>query len=252
MRVATWNVNSLGARWPRVASWLREREPDVLLVQETKQTDARFPYGELAELGYESAHHGQGQWNGVAIVSRVGLTDVVTTLGDDHEARYVAATCDGVRVHCCYVPNGRALDDPHYEYKLRWLGWLRDTLAARPLGESTIVAGDFNVAPRDIDCWDPSALAGQTHASVPERAALDAVIGTGLVDVARALHPDEPCFTWWDYRQMSFHRNWGLRIDLVLADEVTASRASACEVDLEARGGEKPSDHAPVILDVED
>jgi exodeoxyribonuclease III len=249
VRVATWNVNSLSARWPRVEAWLKESDVDVLVIQETKQTDAKFPFGQLADLGYESAHYGLSQWNGVAILSRVGLADVVRGVGDDEEARCIAATCGGVRVLSCYVPNGRALDDPHYQYKLRWLAWLvarlDDELTRAPL----VVAGDFNVAPTDRDCWDPAALAGLTHVSEPERAALAAVLDAGVVDVTRALHPDEPCFTWWDYRNASFGRGWGLRIDLVLVDPATAIATTAAVVDRAARKGDKPSDHAPIVVE---
>ena len=251
MRIATWNVNSLTARWPRVESWFLEHQPDVVLLQETKQDDAKFPFAALAALGYEAAHYGQGQWNGVAIASRVGLDDVARGFGDDDpEARLIGATCDGVRVYSCYVPNGRALDDPHYAYKLAWLGRLRDLLAARPPATPLVVGGDFNVAPADIDCYDPAALTGQTHVSAPERAALRAIEDTGLVDVVRRLHPDQPCFSWWDYRHGAFHRGWGLRIDLVLVDEATSARVSAGYVDRAARKGEKPSDHAPVVVDL--
>ncbi len=249
MRVATWNVNSLTARWPRVEQWVAQNAPDVLLVQETKQTDARFPFEGFAELGYESAHHGQGQWNGVAIASRVGLEGVERGLDGDAEARLIAATCAGVRVHSCYVPNGRALDDPHYAYKLDWLARLADRLGARAPGAPTVVGGDFNVAPADLDCYDPSAFVGATHVSEPERAALRALEATGLVDVTRALHPDDVIYSWWDYRNGAFHRGWGLRIDLLYADAAMAARASASFVDRDARKGEKPSDHAPVVAD---
>ncbi len=250
MNVATWNVNSLTARWSRVEEWLVANRPDVLLVQETKQTDAKFPFDQLRALGYESAHYGQGQWNGVAIVSRVGLDDVTRGFGDDDpEARIIAATCAGVRVYSCYVPNGRALDDPHYVYKLQWLAKLVDLLAARDPSTHVIVGGDFNVAPRDLDCYDPSLFEGATHVSAPERHALAAIEATGLVDLTRALQPDEPCYTWWDYRNGSFHRGWGLRIDLLYVDAGLRAKATASYVDREARKGEKPSDHAPVVAE---
>lgn len=248
MKIVTWNVNSLGARWPRVANWIREHEPDVLMVQETKQDDQRFPYAELAELGYESAHLGHGQWNGVAIISRVGLSDVAYGLDGDDEARHIAATCAGVRVHCCYVPNGRALDDPHYAYKLRWLASLRDTLASRPLTERTVVVGDFNIAPSPKDVYDETALAGATHVSAPERDALRAVLDLGFIDVGETRGSDDARFTWWDYRQNSFARNNGMRIDLVLVDQATSAVVTDYEVDLVERRGEKPSDHAPVVV----
>jgi exodeoxyribonuclease III len=249
VKIATWNVNSLTARWPRVEAWIREHEPDVLLVQETKQTDAKFPFADFRELGYESAHFGQGQWNGVAIISRVGLENVQRGFNDEsgEEARFIGATCDGLRVYSCYVPNGRALDNPHYDYKLDWLSQLHSLLAARDASERVVVGGDFNIAPTDLDCYDPAAFEGATHVSEPERAALRAIESTGLVDLTRRFHPDEPCYSWWDYRNGSFHRGWGLRIDLLLVDEITASRALDSFVDREARKGEKPSDHAPVV-----
>ena len=248
MILATWNVNSLTARFARVAEWLDKQRPDVLLIQETKQTDAKFPFAELAALGYESAHYGQGQWNGVAVLSNVGLEDVVRGFGDDDlEARVIGATCGGVRVYSCYVPNGRALDDPHYVYKLAWLAKLRDLVAARDLEVPIVVGGDFNVAPADLDCYDPSAFVGATHVSEPERGALRAIEATGLVDLVRSLHPEDPSFSWWDYRNGAFHRGWGLRIDLLYVDQGLRERATASYVDREARKGEKPSDHAPVV-----
>jgi exodeoxyribonuclease-3 len=252
VRLATWNVNSLSARWPRVSEWVRRHEPDVLMLQETKQDDVRFPFAELAELGYESAHLGFGQWNGVAVISRVGLSNVELGLAGDEEARHVAATCGPLRCHSCYVPNGRALDDPHYAYKLRWLESLRESLAARPGAERTVVAGDFNVAPADLDVWDPAAFVGQTHASGPERDAIAAILETGLFDSVRELHPDEALYTWWDYRQAAYTKNQGLRIDLVLLDERTMAAAREGYVDLEARVGEKPSDHAPVVVELDE
>ena len=248
MIVATWNVNSLTARWPRVEQWLVERAPDVVLLQETKQSDARFPYDGFASLGYEATHHGQGQWNGVAIASRVGLADVVRGFGDgDVEARVISARCGGVRFYSCYVPNGRALDDPHYQYKLRWLSSLTDRLAQRDVNEPVVVGGDFNVAPRDLDVYDPERFIGCTHVSAPEREALGALTGTGLTDLAAFLEPDDVAYTWWDYRNGSFHRGWGLRIDLLLVTADLRAVATRIYVDRDARRGIKPSDHAPVI-----
>jgi exodeoxyribonuclease-3 len=250
VKLVTWNVNSLSARWPRVEAWLVEHSPDVVLVQETKQNDEKFPFASLLALGYEAAHYGQGQWNGVAILSKVALADVVRGFGDDDpEARFIAATCAGVRVYCCYVPNGRALGDPHYAYKLRWLSSLVGVLAARDVQQPTIVGGDFNVAPTDFDCYDPSIFEGSTHVSEPERAALSALQATGLIDVTRRLNPDEPCFSWWDYRSGSFHRGWGLRIDLLYVSEDIFAKTTTSYVDRDARKGEKPSDHAPVVVE---
>jgi exodeoxyribonuclease-3 len=248
--VATWNVNSLTARWSRVEEWLVAKSPDVLLIQETKQNDEKFPFTALRALGYESAHHGQGQWNGVAILSKVGLSDVVRGFGDDDvEARFIGATCADVRVYSCYVPNGRALDDPHYVYKLTWLAKLRDLLAARDRDQHVVVGGDFNVTPSDLDCYDPSVFEGATHVSEPEREALRAIEATGLVDLTRSMHPDEASFTWWDYRNGSFHRGWGLRIDLLFVDPALLAKATSSYVDRDARKGEKPSDHVPVVAD---
>ena len=248
MNVVTWNVNSLTARWDRVSTWLTANTPEVVLIQETKQSDEKFPAAALRDLGYESAHYGQGQWNGVAIFSKVGIEDVQRGFGDDDaEARIIGATCAGVRVYSCYVPNGRALDDPHYVYKLAWLAKLRDLVDARDRDQHIVVGGDFNVTPTDFDCYDPSLFVGATHVSEPERAALRAIEATGLVDLTRALHPDEPSFSWWDYRNGSFHRGWGLRIDLLFVDEPLFAVASASYVDRDARKGEKPSDHAPVV-----
>ena len=253
MKIATWNVNSLTARWPRVDEWLETESPDILLIQETKQTDAKFPFDGFSSLGYESAHYGQGQWNGVAIVSRHGIDDVVRGFGDDDpEARIISATCGDIRFYSCYIPNGRALEDPHYAYKLRWLSSLERLLAARPLSQRTIVGGDFNVAPNDFDVYDPSKFRGATHVSEPERAALRQIEATGLVDITRKLNPLEPCYSWWDYRNGSFHRGWGLRIDLLLLDATLAERAKNSFVDRGARKGEKPSDHAPVVVEIGD
>ena len=190
MKIATWNVNSLTARFARVEAWLATRSPDVVLIQETKQNDAKFPTKEFADLGYESAHYGQGQWNGVAVLSRLGIDDVARGFGDDDpEARLIAATCGGVRVVSCYVPNGRALDNPHYVYKLAWLEKLRELMVARDAGQSIVVGGDFNVTPTDLDCYDPSLFVGATHVSEPEREALRAIEATGLTDLTPSAAP---------------------------------------------------------------
>ena len=250
MKVATWNVNSLSARWARVEDWIELHSPDVVLVQETKQTDEKFPFGALRALGFESAHFGRGQWNGVAILSRVGLVDVQRGLDGDEEARFIAATCGGLRVYSCYVPNGRSLDDPHYAYKLRWLESLRSLLDVRDRDQPLVVGGDFNVALTDLDVYDPTVFEGATHVSPTERAALEAIVDTDLVDLVRRFHLDEPSYTWWDYRDGSFRRGWGLRIDYLFADATTAELVSDAYVDREARKGEKPSDHAPVVAEL--
>jgi exodeoxyribonuclease-3 len=252
MRLATWNVNSLGARLPRVTEWLEQQQPDVLCMQETKCADDKFPFDVFKDLGYESAHNGDGRWNGVALLSRVGLDDVARGFGtpdDEHGARLVAATCDGVRVHSVYVPNGRSLDNEFYPIKLAWLAQLRATLDATcPSGDSVAVCGDFNVAPLDSDVWDPAQFVGATHVSEPEREALRHVEAWGLSDVFPRFN--EPgTFTWWDYRAGDFHQGRGLRIDLVLLSRDLAERATGAFRDRDARKGTKPSDHAPVVVD---
>jgi exodeoxyribonuclease-3 len=252
MRIATWNVNSLTARLPRVEEWIGYARPDVLCLQETKQADAVFPHGAFAALGYEAAHHGDGRWNGVAILSRVGLDGVELGMGSDDEqgSRLVAADCGGIRVHSVYVPNGRSLDSEHYPAKLAWLGRLK-ALLEETTGpdQPVVVCGDFNVAPEDRDVWDPAQFEGMTHVSQPERDALADLEAWGLVDVFRRLYAEDELFTWWDYRGGSFHRHRGMRIDLILVTEVLAARTTYGLVDRNARKGEKPSDHAPVFID---
>ena len=258
MRIATWNVNSVRQRMPRLLSWLDERRPDVVCLQETKLADAAFTEllgEELAARDYAVAAHGQGQWNGVAILSRVGLEDVVTGLEgapewEGPEARAVAATCGGVRVHCLYVPNGREPNSDHYRYKLAWLAALRDVVAAGPA--DAIVLGDINIAPTDDDVFDPGAFAGQTHVTPPERDALGALMALGLHDVVRERWPAERIFTYWDYRAGMFHKDLGMRIDLALASGPVAARVQAAWVDRQARKGSGPSDHAPVIVDLDE
>ena len=198
MKIVTWNVNSLTARWPRVEDWTASHHPDILLLQETKQTDAAFPAAAWEGLGYQSAHYGQGRWNGVAILSRCGLDDVQRGLEGDEEARLISATCGGLRVHSCYVPNGRSLDNPHYAYKIRWLASLRELIATRDPTQPTVIGGDFNVALTDLDVYDPAVFEGATHVSPPERAAMAALMSTDLVDLVRHFHAEEPSYTWWD------------------------------------------------------
>jgi exodeoxyribonuclease III len=255
MRIATWNVNSLTARLARVEEWIRYAEPDVLCLQETKQADAAFPHGAFAALGYESAHHGDGRWNGVAIVSRVGLADVSTGMGsgdDNQGTRLIAADCGGVRVLSVYVPNGRSLDSEHYPAKLAWLARLKALLGETTSPDRPVaVCGDFNVAPEDRDVWDPSELEGMTHVSPPEREALADLQSWGLVDSFRRLYDDDDLFSWWDYRGGSFHRHRGMRIDLILVTEVLADHLTYGLIDRQARKGEKPSDHTPVFIDTD-
>jgi exodeoxyribonuclease-3 len=258
VRIATWNVNSLKQRVPRLLPWLDERKPDVLCLQETKLADdalAELLGDELSTRGYEVAAHGEATWNGVAILSRVGLDDVVTGLpggpGFPHpEARAVSGTCDGLRVTSVYVPNGRTPDSEHYHYKLAWLASLRAMVAADPDG--WVVCGDVNIAPTDADVFDPEAYVGQTHVTEPERAALGELEALGLHDVVRDHWPDKRVFTYWDYRAGMFHQDLGMRIDLVLASGPVAGRVEAAWVDRQARKGSGPSDHAPVIVDLDE
>jgi exodeoxyribonuclease III len=258
VRLATWNVNSVRQRVPRLLPWLDERRPDVVCLQETKLADEAFTEllgDELAGRGYEAALHGEATWNGVAILSRVGLEDVVRGVPGapgfpDPEARAVAATCAGVRVVSVYVPNGRTPGSEHYRYKLEWLGALRDVIAAGP--DATVLCGDMNIAPTDADVFDPEAYAGQTHVTPPERAALAEIEALGLRDVVRDRWPSERVFTYWAYRAGMFHQDLGMRIDLVLAAEAVAARVRAAWVDRQARKGSGPSDHAPVIVDLDE
>ena len=252
LRIVTWNVNSLKARLPRVEQWLSENGPEVICLQETKMKDSAFPAEVFNAMGYETAHHGQGQWNGVAILSKVGLEDVVAGWDDDGpedtDARILWATCGGVRVASSYVPNGRALDDPHYTYKLGWLERLRQTLLRREdAGSELAVCGDFNICPDDRDVWSPEAWVGNTHVSEPEREALRSLEAWGLEDVYRRHHDEGGLYSFWDYRGGDFHQGRGLRIDLIMATASLAARSVDARVDRDARKGEKPSDHAPVI-----
>ena len=258
VRVATWNVNSVKQRVPRLLPWLDQRQPDVVCLQETKLADDAFREllgDELASRGYEVALAGEPRWNGVAILSKAGLEDVVTGVpgapGFPHpEARAVAATCGGVRVHSLYVPNGRTPGSDHYEYKLAWLAALRESVAAG--ADSVMLCGDMNIAPADADVFDPAAYEGHTHVTGPERAALAALTGLGLRDVIRDRWPADRVFTYWDYRAGMFHQDLGMRIDLVLASAPVAGRVAAAWVDRHARKGTAPSDHAPVIVDLDE
>jgi exodeoxyribonuclease-3 len=258
VRIATWNVNSIKQRVPRLLPWLDERRPDVVCLQETKLADDKLTEllgGELAERGYEAALHGEPTWNGVAILSRIGLDDVATGLqgapGFPHpEARAVSATCGGIRVFSVYVPNGRTPGSEHYHYKLAWLAALKEAVASGP--DAAVVCGDMNIAPADEDVFDPDAYAGQTHVTPDERAALADLQALGLHDVVRDRWPGERVFTYWDYRAGMFHQDLGMRIDLVLAGAPVAGRVQAAWVDRQARKGSGPSDHAPVIVDLDE
>lgn len=258
MRLATWNVNSLNVRQERVEEWLAECQPDVVCLQETKLADTAFPALAFSALGYDSAHHGEGRWNGVAILSRVGLDDVVLGFADDEgadpEARLLTATCGGVRVLSAYVPNGRALDQEHYQYKLRWLDrLLRHLDLVGSSDEAMAVCGDFNIAPADIDVYDPAAFVDATHVSQPEREALGRLLDWGLRDVFRDRYPDtERLYSWWDYRAGSFHKGLGMRIDLVLGTASVQERVEWALIDRNARKGKQPSDHAPVVVQLDE
>ena len=258
VRIATWNVNSVKQRVPRLLPWLDERQPDVVCLQETKLADDAFAAlldEELAKRGYEVAAHGEAAWNGVAILSRAGLDDVVAGIEGgpgfpNPEARAVSATCGGIRFTSVYVPNGREPDSEHYRYKLEWLAALRAMVAAGP--EAAIVLGDMNIAPTDDDVFDPDAYIGQTHVTEPERAALAELQALGLRDVVRDRWPGERVFSYWDYRAGMFHQDLGMRIDLVLASAPVAERVKAAWIDRQARKGSGPSDHAPVMVDLDE
>jgi exodeoxyribonuclease-3 len=258
MRIATWNVNSLKARLPRVEEFLGYADVDVLCLQETKCADKSFPALSFSALGYESAHHGQGQWNGVAILSRVGLDDPSHGFGDalvdpyEGDARVLTATCGGIRFVTVYVPNGRQVGTEFYERKLQWLATMHDWIAATfAPDDPLVVCGDFNVAPADRDVWDPQAFVGSTHVTEQERKAVTRLEEWGLDDVFRRIYPDtDKLYSYWDYRAGDFHEHRGMRIDLVLATRPVADRATWAVVDRNARKGSQPSDHAPVIIDL--
>ena len=258
VRVATWNVNSVKQRMPRLVPWLDQRQPDVVCLQETKLADEAFQQllgDELARRGYAVALHGEAQWNGVALLSRLGLEDVVVGIPEAPgfpapEARAVSAACGGIRVHSVYVPNGRVPGSEHYRYKLEWLAALREMVGAGP--EAALVCGDMNIAPADADVFDPDAYIGQTHVTPAEREALATFASLGLRDVVRDRWPTDRVFTYWDYRAGMFHQDLGMRIDLVLATEPVAGRVRAAWVDRHARKGTGPSDHAPVIVDLDE
>jgi exodeoxyribonuclease III len=258
VRIATWNVNSVKQRAPRLLPWLDQRQPDVVCLQETKLTDDAFDRllgDEFASRGYAFARHGETQWNGVAILSRMGIDDIVVGVPDapgfpHPEARAVSATCGGMRVHSVYVPNGRVPDSEHYHYKLAWLAALQATIGSGP--RDALVCGDMNIAPADIDVFDPDAYIGQTHVTPLERGALAKLQALGLHDVVRDRWPTERVFTYWDYRAGMFHQDLGMRIDLVLATATVSSRVRAAWVDRQARKGTGPSDHAPVIVDLDE
>jgi exodeoxyribonuclease-3 len=268
VRIATWNVNSLKARLDKVAWWLQRARPDVLLMQETKLSDADMPHDFFAGLGYQVAHHGEGRWNGVAIASRWPIEDVVTNfgeprrqprtpdVGDDEplaEARMIAGRTGGVQVVSVYGPNGRVVDSPFYRAKLQWFDRLSTWLTTMSTDVPLVLGGDLNVAPTDADVWDASKCHGGTHVSPPERATFDRLTAWGLVDAYRRQHGETQRFTWWDYRAGNFHKNYGMRIDHLLVTPPIAARTVWAEIDREARKGTPtPSDHAPLLIDLDE
>jgi exodeoxyribonuclease-3 len=261
VRIATWNVNSIRSRVDRVEAWLQRSDCDVLAIQETKANESQFPMLGLNALGYEVAHHGFNQWNGVAILSRVGLADVeegfpgMPSFGQPPaaEARAIGATCGGIRIWSLYVPNGRALGDPHLAYKLEWLARLRGAasgwLSSDPDAQIALM-GDWNIAPADEDVWDMAEFADSTHVSAPERAAFQSILDAGFSDVARAHTPGPGVYTYWDYKQLSFPKKRGMRIDFVLGSAALGSRVEGASFDREERKGKGASDHAPVIIEL--
>ncbi len=261
MRLATWNVNSVRSRIERVEAFVQRHEIDVLLLQETKARDDQWPLMGLQALGYDVATLGHNQWNGVAVVSRVGIEDVrhgfdgMPLYGDPEaaEARAIGATCAGVDVWSLYVPNGRKVDDPHYHYKLAWLAALRDaahTWLAQDAGRPVVLAGDWNIAPLDEDVFDMAQFATSTHVTPRERAAFQAVLDAGFTEVVRPHTPGPDVYTYWDYYRQRFERNRGLRIDFVLGSDAVAQRVTGAWIDRDERAGTGASDHAPVIVDL--
>ena len=250
MKLATWNVNSLNVRLPHVMNWLAENPTDVLCLQETKLTDDKFPASIIEAAGYHVVYSGQKTYNGVAIISKLPITDVVKNnpLFDDPQQRILAATIDGVRVVCAYVPNGQSVGSEKYDYKLGWLAafhdWIKQEAALHP---QLAVVGDYNIAPEDRDVHDPAAWEGLVHVSEKERAALARLLDIGLTDAYRLFDQPEKSFSWWDYRGLGFRLNKGLRIDHILLSPALVARCSACLIDRAPRKLEQPSDHAPVI-----
>ncbi|PRY58251.1 exodeoxyribonuclease III [Knoellia remsis] len=261
MRIATWNVNSIRSRIDRVEAWLQRSDVDVLAIQETKSREDQFPHDRFEAMGYAVAHHGLNQWNGVAIASRVGLEDVSRGFPDlpqwgeppAAEARVIGATAGGIRLWSVYVPNGRHLDDPHMQYKLAWLEQLRaQTAAWAAEGGPFALMGDWNIAPRDEDVWSMEYYLDKSHVSPPERAAFQAVLDAGVEDVVRP-HTSEPgTYTYWDYQRLAFQKRRGMRIDFILASPPLAARVVGAAIDREERKGKGASDHAPVVIEVED
>lgn len=253
MKFATWNVNSLNVRLPHVLDWVRDNQPDVLCLQETKQEDSKFPYQALLEAGYESAHIGQKTYNGVAILSRHPIMDIQRNIPnfEDDQQRILAATINGIRVICAYIPNGQAVDSDKYQYKIRWLdalnAWLKTELISHP---KLMLLGDYNIAPEDRDCHDPVAWIGQVLVSPAERLAFQNLLKLGLHDSFRLFEQAEKSFSWWDYRMMGFRRNFGMRIDHILVSDLLKPRCLSAYIDKFPRKLERPSDHTPVVLEI--
>lgn len=254
MKFATWNVNSLNVRLPHVLDWLRDNQPDVLCIQETKQEDSKFPYQALKEAGYDAIHTGQKTYNGVAILSRHPLHNVQRNIPnfDDNQQRIIAATINDIRVICAYIPNGQTVDSDKYHYKLRWLNALNDWLATELLlHPKLMVLGDYNIAPEDCDCHDPAAWLGQVLVSPPEREAFKKLVTLGLHDSFRLFEQPEKSFSWWDYRMMGFRRNFGMRIDHILVSDALKANCKSAHIDKIPRKLERPSDHTPVVLELD-
>lgn len=252
MKLATWNVNSLNVRLPHVLDWLRDHQPDVLCLQETKQEDSKFPYETLKQLGYQAIHIGQKTYNGVAILSRHPLLEVQQNMPnfDDDQQRVIAASIGDMRVICAYVPNGQAVGSDKYDYKLHWLSalnaWLKTELEKHP---KLVLLGDYNIAPEDRDCHDPVAWEGQVLVSPAEREAFNQLIALGLHDSFRLFEQPEKSFSWWDYRMMGFRRNFGMRIDHILVSNALKEFCTSAYIDKAPRKLERPSDHTPVVLE---
>ncbi|MEP6559830.1 MAG: exodeoxyribonuclease III [Nakamurella sp.] len=262
MRIATWNVNSIRARMDRLTAWIERSDVDVLAIQETKIPDDKFPVAHFAELGYQVARHGTNQWNGVAVLSRVGIGDVeigvpgLPLFGDPPvaEARAISAVCGGVRVCSLYVPNGRSIGDPHYYYKLEWLAAIRNYAAQQLAGDpqtQLMFCGDFNIAPTDDDIWSVEHYQNSTHVTPPERRAFNELVNAGFTDVVRPYTPGPGVYTYWDYTQLAFPKRRGMRIDFALASPALAARVTGASIDREERKGKLPSDHAPVIVELD-
>jgi len=253
MKIATWNVNSIRVREPLVVDWLRTERPEVLCLQETKVVDDDFPSDELQRLGYAVAMSGQKTYNGVAIVSRLPMEDIAVGLEADpapDDRRAIAATIDGVRVVCVYVPNGKSVESPSFDLKLRWLGALRETIQPRVAsGEDLVVCGDFNIAPDERDVHDPEQMRGQLHFHPDEHRALEQLCALGLRDAFRIHRQEGELYSWWDYRGAAFRRNHGLRIDYLLVTDGMAGRCKEVVMDVEPRRAPKPSDHIPVVAE---